>query len=593
MQFLHPWLLLGLPLVAVPLILHLVQRRDPPIVEFPAVRYLVQVSQEHQRRLKLRHWLLLLVRTLLVLALVLAAAGLVTSFASGGGHLPSSLVLIVDDSPSSGSIVSGTPRLVELRRAAARITSRATTQDRLWLLTSDGFPRRETPTALRHQLDSLEPSFRRLDLGEAIATADGLLRTQPGPATIVVLSDLQRTALSAATPRATVVVASPEDDPPPNVGVARLAVGAVPWTGEGGRVTVTLGGDSGETVPVSVRLADRPARQALVPGRGAVSFTLGLVPSGWWPIRVSTPPDEFRVDDEREALVRVAPPAAVSWSQADRYLAAGCEVLVASGRLARGNEVALGSLGPRLAVVLPPADPAEVGAFNRALQRRGVPWQLGPLVVRSAETDSGGLAGRIPLARRYQLTPTGPASGGGVVATVGGSPWIVRSAGVVLVGSRLEPGWTGLPISAGFLPFLDAILNQVARGQLSLLEAAPGDPVVLPEQVTEVAGGGTRWRVEGGARFRPALRGGFVLLAGSDTVGSLSVNLDARESDLQPASNTQVRALWPGARVVGLSAAAAAAFGGGPASLQGPLLWLALGLALLEVALASGVRRTA
>ena len=77
--FLQPWALLGLPLVGLPLLLHLMQRRDPPTVEFPAVRYLVQISEEHQRRLRLRHWLLLLVRTLLVLALVLAAAGPATA----------------------------------------------------------------------------------------------------------------------------------------------------------------------------------------------------------------------------------------------------------------------------------------------------------------------------------------------------------------------------------------------------------------------------------------------------------------------------------------------------------------------------------
>jgi hypothetical protein len=593
MLLLHPWMLLALPLAAVPLILHLVQRREPPTVEFPAVRYLVQVSHEHQRRLKLRHWLLLLVRTLLILALVLAAAGPVAPLASGSGHLPSSLVLIVDDSPSSGSIVSGAPRLLALRRAAARIASQATAQDRLWLLTSDGFPRRETPAELGRQLDSLEPSSRRMDLGQAIASADALLRGQPGPATIVVLSDLQWTALSPATLRAKVLVAEPTDSPPHNVGVARLAVGAVPWTGEGGRVTVTLDGDSGDMVPVAVRLGDRPPRQALVPGGGAASFTLGPVPTGWWPIRVSLPPDEFRGDDEREALIRVAPPAAVTWSGLDRYLAAACEVLVASGRLARGSEVTVGSLGSRLSVVLPPADAAEVGALNRALQRRGVPWRLGQLLVQAAETDSGSLAGRISLTRRYQLTPTGAVAGGAVITTAGGAPWIVRGAGVVLVGSRFEPTWTGLPTSAGFLPFLDALLNQVARGQLALLESAPGDPVRLPDQVTEVVGGDARWRVEGGASFRPRRRGGLVLLSGSDTVGTLNVNLDARESELHPATTTQVRALWPGARVVDLSAVAGAAFGGGGASMQGPLLWLALGLALLEVALASGIRRGA
>ena len=75
MTFLHPWLLAGLLAAGVPLLLHLVQRREPPTVVFPAVRYLLDATREHQRRLRIRHWLLLLLRTLLIVALVLAAAG--------------------------------------------------------------------------------------------------------------------------------------------------------------------------------------------------------------------------------------------------------------------------------------------------------------------------------------------------------------------------------------------------------------------------------------------------------------------------------------------------------------------------------------
>ena len=51
--------------------------------------------------------------------------------------------------------------------------------------------------------------------------------------------------------------------------------------------------------------------------------------------------------------------------------------------------------------------------------------------------------------------------------------------------------------------------------------------------------------------------------------------------------------LWSGARLVSLANAAGAAFAGaGRASLQGPLLWLALALGLVEVGLASGIRRS-
>ena len=85
--FLHPWLLLGLVAAAVPFLLHLRQHREPPTVTFPAVRYLLDATRQHERRLRLRHWLLLLLRTVLILALVLAAAtiyfGIDTEWSAG------------------------------------------------------------------------------------------------------------------------------------------------------------------------------------------------------------------------------------------------------------------------------------------------------------------------------------------------------------------------------------------------------------------------------------------------------------------------------------------------------------------------------
>ncbi|MEO8138142.1 MAG: BatA domain-containing protein [Gemmatimonadota bacterium] len=590
-SFLHPWVLLGLPLAAVPLILHLIQRRDPPTVEFPAVRYLVQVTQEHQRRLRLRHWLLLLIRALLILALVLAAAGPSAPLREAVSHTPSALVLVVDNSPSSGVIVAGAPRLAQLRTAAHRVLERTTPSDALWLLTSDGVARRGTPADLLAAVDSLQPTGRRMDLGEAVTTAGDVLRSDSRPGSIVVLTDLQATALSPAPHDFPVVVARAAEPAPPNIGLARVDAGAQPWTPEGGAVTVALTGDSG-TAPVSVVSGDGPARQALVAAGGAGRFELGGAVPGWWVVRASKAPDELRSDDEALALVRVAPVARVAWDPGDRYVSAVCDVLESSGRLRRGAELNLGSLGPGLSIVVPPVDPAALGSLNRQLERRGAAWRFGALVTAPGVSDSGALTGREQVVRRYTLEPLRPSAAAGVLATVGGAPWVVRTGDVVLLGSRLDPSWTGLPLSARFVSFMDAMINRIARGQLALLSGAPGDAVLLPDLVTDVAQGEHRWVVEGGAAFHPPAAGAYFLLSGSDTVGGLSVNLDPRESALAPASEDQVETLWEGSRVVRLGQAPGAAFAGaGRASLQGPLLWLALLLALVEVALASGLGR--
>lgn len=592
--FLQPWALFALPLVGVPLLLHLIQRRDPPTVEFPAVRYLVQVTEEHQRRLKLRHWLLLLVRTLLVVALVLAAAGPSARLGEAVSHAPSALVLVVDNSPSSAAVVAGTPRLTELRAAARRVLLRATAADALWLLTSDGIARRGAAAELLTIVDTLTPSRRRMDLGATLTLAGEVLGSDRRPGGIVLLTDLQATALAPTRTTVPIVVAPPADAPAPNTGVVRLEPGPQPWTPEGGAVLVSVAGDAGIAAPVSAQLGDRPARQALVAAGGTGSFTLGAVPPGWWPVHVTKAPDEFRLDDERAGLVRVAPVARVAWNPGDRYLDAVAGVLAASGRIRAGSELSLGTLGAGASVVLPPSDPADLGALNRALERRGVGWRYGALVAAPGLTDSGPLLDREPVSRRYLLEPLRASAAGGVIATVAGTPWIVRAGEVVLLGSRFEPAWTALPLRASFVPLVDALVNRVARGQLAVLEGAPGEPVLLPDLTTEVASGARRWRVEGGGGFRPPETGLYFLLAGTDTVGGLAANLDARESALAPAGAAQVRGLWPTARLVSLGDAPGAAFAGfGRASLAGPLLWLALLLGVAEVVLASGVRRTA
>ncbi len=588
--FLHPWLLAGLAAAGIPIVLHLLERREPPTVVFPAVRYLIAATEQHQRRLKLQNWLLLILRTLLVVLLVLAAAGPTMRAGSVGGHAPSALVLIVDNSASSGAVVKGTPRLATLRTAAQRVLAQATPDDALWLITADGAPRRGDPRALTSLVDALTPSPRRLDLGAALATAGEVLAPEARAGEVVLVTDLQATAVSPAELDVPVLVVRGSEPPPRNVGIAGLSLGTQPWPPEGGRAVVSLTGDSGPPVPVTVRLSERPARQALGPVGGAVTLPLPGAPAGWWPITAELDPDELRADDHRAGLVRIAPAARVRWDPAERYVAAAAKVLERNRRIARGDEVTFGRLERGISIVEPPADPAELGALNRALERRGVGWSYGTLVAGSETADSSAGLGGIRVFKRYVLESS--ASGRtGVVARVNRSPWLVRAGSVVLLGSRLEPAWTELPVSAAFMPFMDLLLNRIARGELAVVDAAPGDVAPLPDRITEVRRNRERWAVEGGAGFRPAEAGLYFLLAERDTVGALAVNVDPRESRLAPASGEQVRKLWR-ARVVGPDAAgdavlAAAARG----DLRGPLLWAGLLLGLTEMGLASAWRR--
>jgi hypothetical protein len=590
-SFLHPWVLVGLAAAAIPVLLHLLARREPPTVMFPAVRYLVSTTREHQRRLKLQNLLLLLLRTLLIVLLVLAAAAPTVPLSGVPGHAPSALVLIVDNSPSSGAVLDGSPQLNRLVASARQVLARATPEDALWLITADGIPRRGDRPALGEILSGLKVSPRRLELGSAITLAGDVLGPEPRPGEIMLLTDLQASALSPAQPAAPLIVARPSMAAPPNLGIATLDPGSQPWSAEGGRVTLSFAGDSGPAVPVSARLGNRPARQALGQIGAPISLTVPGAATGWWPLVAEVDPDELRADDRRVAAVRVAPVARVDWANSSRYVAAACEVLATNRRIARGNEVTLDRLGRGASIVMPPDDPAALGALNRALAARGVPWSYGDLSLQTTANDSNAIVGQHRILRRYSLR-SGGSGRTGVLATVAGAPWIVRSGDIVLLGSRLEPAWTDLPVSAGFMPFMDVLLNRLARGEIALAQGAAGDPIALPDLVTEVRQGDRQWRVEGGGLFHPTESGVHFLLSGRDTIGAISINPDPRESRLTRAGDTQVRRLWRGARVVDLPDAGEVAFSSSSrGDLRGPLLWLALVIGGLEVGFASAWRR--
>lgn len=74
MVWLHPSLLVGLALVAVPVLLHLLMRAKPKKLVFPALRLIQNRKRTNVRRLRLRHWALMLLRMAVLALLVLLVA---------------------------------------------------------------------------------------------------------------------------------------------------------------------------------------------------------------------------------------------------------------------------------------------------------------------------------------------------------------------------------------------------------------------------------------------------------------------------------------------------------------------------------------
>src|SRR5258708_31136050 len=74
MSLLTPAFLLGLSAIAIPVLIHLIQRERKRVVEFPSLMFLQRIPYQSVRRRRIRHWLLLAMRAAALALIVLAFA---------------------------------------------------------------------------------------------------------------------------------------------------------------------------------------------------------------------------------------------------------------------------------------------------------------------------------------------------------------------------------------------------------------------------------------------------------------------------------------------------------------------------------------
>lgn len=184
MNFLNPLFLFGVAAAAIPILIHLFTRRRPREVRFPSLEFLTEVYQSEIRRLKLKQWLLLLLRALAIacLALAMSRPALKGSVAGNAGAA-STLVALVDVSGSMGSPgADGRPLAAGARRVLDDLLSTLGPADELLLVPYDRAPRpvSERPLGdagrLRAAAQALQPSAATTDHVAALALAARALR---------------------------------------------------------------------------------------------------------------------------------------------------------------------------------------------------------------------------------------------------------------------------------------------------------------------------------------------------------------------------------------------------------------------------------
>jgi uncharacterized membrane protein YobD (UPF0266 family) len=100
--FLYPIFLFGLIAASLPLLIHLLNRRKLNRIRFPAVRFILLSQKRISRSYRLRHWILLALRTMAVVLLALLLANPIFQTGAGlfAGGGPVALVILLDNSLS-------------------------------------------------------------------------------------------------------------------------------------------------------------------------------------------------------------------------------------------------------------------------------------------------------------------------------------------------------------------------------------------------------------------------------------------------------------------------------------------------------------
>jgi hypothetical protein len=218
MTFLNPLYLIALAAAAIPIILHLLNLRKSRIVEFSTLAFLKELQRSKIRKLKIKQWLLLALRTLIVVFMVLAFTR--PAFRGSFDFLPgsqakSSVVIILDDSFSMGASDEGGQLFKQAKEKAASVLDMLRAGDEAAIITLSGAAKETVQfttalNALRKQLEQTQPSFAHMSLLDGLTAASALLQQSDNfNKEIYILSDEQKSHFTVDAQRKTPLLFDP------------------------------------------------------------------------------------------------------------------------------------------------------------------------------------------------------------------------------------------------------------------------------------------------------------------------------------------------------------------------------------------------
>jgi hypothetical protein len=194
MLFLNPLLLWGLLAAAVPIAIHLLNRRRHKTIQWAAMQFLLKATRESRGKKKLRHILILTCRALAIAALAFAAARPIVSGLIGwGGGSIDTVVLLLDRSASMETKPGDgldPRRQIVIQKVRDAMTSLGAS--RLVLIDSaSGKPQEIASPDVLTELAAAAPTDTAADFPTLLARATEFLSETTGRSEVWLASDLQ------------------------------------------------------------------------------------------------------------------------------------------------------------------------------------------------------------------------------------------------------------------------------------------------------------------------------------------------------------------------------------------------------------------
>ena len=135
-------LLYGLAAAGVPVLIHLLNRRRFKEVSWAAMQFLLAAVRKNRRRIRIEQWLLLAIRTLVVILVVMAMAKpFLETFGAVIAGRRTHRVLVLDDSLSMGYTSGESSRFEEAKAVASQLVKDSRGGDAISLILMGDPPR--------------------------------------------------------------------------------------------------------------------------------------------------------------------------------------------------------------------------------------------------------------------------------------------------------------------------------------------------------------------------------------------------------------------------------------------------------------------